>query len=167
MNTVKWKNTTKKHPNGVCEAATSIWLERIAEAGIDFANNITPEDCDSLQTKVENGTYTWAVDLLPLLGDKATFHPFEGENPTSEESLLSIISEMSDNDFRFVSATNSWGGGHAVAVYRYRGKYYAFDPNYAIYSCSTLESDLKLLAKQFWSNLRPWSDIAVRHGTIN
>ncbi|CAM4091246.1 hypothetical protein FLSI110296_13335 [Flavobacterium sinopsychrotolerans] len=167
MVTKNWKNTTATHPNGVCEAATSIWLQQIATNGIVGANSIVATDCDVLQAKCENGTYTWAVDLIDLLGaSNATFDAFNGPTINTKQDMLNVLKSMNDNNFRFISATNQGGNGHATALYKFQGTIYFFDPNYAIYSIGTLQSELDLLANQIMSNLSPWTGIAVRLGEM-
>ena len=170
MVTKDWKNKTVTHPKGVCEAATSIWLQKIAINainGIVVANSILATDCDVLQEKCENGTCTWAVDLIDFLGtSNATFDAFNGPTIKSKQDILNVLNSMTDNDFRFISATNQGGNGHATAIYKSQGTIYFFDPNYAIYSIGNLQSEFDLLANQIMSNLKPWTDIVVRLGKM-
>lgn len=166
MKTYPWKNKTKKHPRGVCEAATSIWLEQISKQGIQQANKITPQECDALQSEVEAGTYTWAADLINLLAPGAQFDAFNGPVVTTIAEMIHVLDNMQDNDFLYISATNNWGGGHAVAVYKSQGTYYFFDPNYAIYSSGQTQGEIAIMATQIMTNLNPWSNIAVRFGNM-
>lgn len=161
-----WKNSTAKHPNGVCEAATSIWLQQIATNGIIRANSIIATDCNDLQAECEVGSYTWATDLINLLGVNATFDALNGPTIANKQDMLKVLESMNDNDFRFISATSQGGNGHATALYKFQGTIYFFDPNYAIYSIETLQSELDILADQIIFNLSPWADIAVRLGEM-
>ena len=169
MKKIPWKNVTKKHPRGVCEAATSIWLQKIAAVGIKKANKIVPEDCDDLQAKCETGTYTWAVDLLPALQDSkptATFNAFDGSVVKTVPEILAVLNAMNDNDFRYISSINANGSGHATALFKYQGNIYFFDPNHAIYIIGSAQADKDALALQIKTNLTPWSDNAVRSGQL-
>ena len=164
MITIPWKNYTPKHPDGVCEAATSIWLSRICKNGIDEADKLTALQCDDLQEQVESGEYTWAADLLTLLGgeQKAGFNAFEGPNINSREDMKKALDSMKNNDFFIISATNGWGDGHSVAGYKKDEIYYFFDPNTAIYIAEAKQIDA--LAIQICENLAPWHDKALRKG---
>ncbi|HLA56609.1 MAG TPA: YopT-type cysteine protease domain-containing protein [Flavobacterium sp.] len=168
MTTIPWTNTTSKHPGGVCEAATSIWLQTIADNGIQQANKITATACDDLQTACESGAYTWAIDLLPLLSadPNASFDAFDGPTIVNNGQMLNVLNTLTDNNFRFISATNGNGSGHATALYQNNGTIYFFDPNNAIYSISSLQSDKVALANQIMTNLQSWSDIVVRSGRL-
>lgn len=166
MKTIPWKNKTKKHPNGVCEAATSIWLEKISNQNISSANKITPDECDVLQSQVEAGTYTWAVDLINLLKPGSTFNPFSGPTIANPVQMLTALTSMSNGDFFYLSATNPHGGGHAVAVFKAANNFYFFDPNYAIYSCDSSTVEVALVANQIMHNLAPWSSITIAKGSM-
>jgi len=170
MEYTKWTNYTEKHPKGVCEAATSVWLEKIAESGIAKACNLTPDDCDALQSEVEKGGYTWATGLLPRLRKWKTdtdFDPFTGPTFKAKnvvkEDILQTLKSMKMSDFLFISATTSTGNGHALAVYKEdeEDKLYFFDPNKGIYIGSAKE-----IAEQLKENTNAWVDVVGRYGKL-
>lgn len=168
MEEKKWNNRTKKHPGGVCEAATSLWLQRISYKGIAVANTLKPEECDDLQTKCESGEYSWAVDLLDLLGGtpKASFDAFQTTQLKKQADAEKLLEAMVENDFRYISATGQSASGHATALYRKNNEIYFFDPNYAIYwiNISKSKSEIPVLAKKIMENLKHWSDITSSPG---
>jgi len=166
MKTIPWNNTTPKHPNGVCEAATSNWLGAISYKGVTEANKLTAQECDSLQTMCEKGEYTWALALLPYMGgeDKASFDAWHGPNITDSASMEAVLKGMMENDFYIISASGPRGNGHSVAGFLDNKNYYFFDPNTAIYIAEPAE--LKLLADTIVQNLAPWTDKALRNGYI-
>jgi len=165
MDKISWKNVTKKHPNGVCEAATSIWLQTISNFGITKANAITSQECDNLQEKIEAGTYTWATDLPPLLKSGTDFDAFEGPNITDKNDVNKILKGLKANQFVYISASNPHGNGHALALFYDGTDYYFFDPNHAIYKASAKE--IGALAQQVIDNVKAWSEIAARIGAFH
>ncbi|WP_347905980.1 hypothetical protein [Pseudomonas purpurea] len=126
---VPWKNKTAKHPNGVCEAATMLWLSRTDQKGLKYANTLTPEDCDALQSKVEAGD-TFVFLLPPMLLPTSHFHPLDAVPPS-----LDALKALKTGDFIFVNANGLPGiGGHAMGIYRNANILYFFDPEFGIYS---------------------------------
>lgn len=157
-----WSNKTQKHPKGVCEGATSIWLQRISNKSLADANQITANDCDTLQEQIEKGSYTWATDLLPTLKKDATFDAFDGPNITKEQDIKDVLQGLKNGQFVYVSAANPTGNGHALAFYKQDTSTICFfDPNNAIYTGTVNE-----LAGEFMTNIKSWTDVAARIGSM-
>lgn len=167
MKTFPWKNKTHLHPKGVCEAATSTWLVTIAQSGVDEASKLTPEQCDSLQSKVESTEYTWALGLLEKLTAvhaEARFNAFEGptfkKSGVDDKSIKQTIDELPVGWFIYVSATNKDGDGHALAIYKEGDSaIHLFDPNNAMYVGDSLA-----IANQLSECVATWADVVGRIG---
>ncbi|MEH1872251.1 hypothetical protein [Nostoc sp.] len=180
-----WKNKTCRHPNGVCEGATSKWLFSIGAEGIEEANKIKPQDCDELQDMVEKANFSWSTDLklkwAEYVKDKADleFEPFGDEKSStcstliksqSKESVMSLqelsglLSKLTEGDFGYINAIQPTGNGHALAIYRSKDNIYFFDPYNAIYNVSPKDADT--LSKQIFDNVKSWEDVVIFWGKI-
>lgn len=168
MRIIYWENKTELHPNGVCEAAVSMWLRSIPLGSMETANELRSTDCDVLQALCESDQYTWAVDLQAYIGGEAvaTFSGVEsGVRITTAKELLGLMQTMKDRDFFYVSATstNGFPGGHAIGLVYIEQQWYAFDPNFAIYSVADA-AELQALADKIMQNLAPWDTINLFPG---
>lgn len=133
----KWINKTTLHPKGVCEAATMQWLSRIDQKGLAYARKLTPQECDGLQFKVEEGE-TFVFLLPEMLLPTSTFCPLS-PIPTNFDSL----DALNPGDFIFVSADGRPGvGGHAMGIYKNAKNLLFFDPEFGIYSYDPNGMDL-------------------------
>jgi len=166
MKVIEWHNKTEKHPHGVCEAATSIWLQKISESGISYANTITHVECDDLQEKCNQGMYRWTTGLLYLLGHKSSFNATDSDCVENLQCMRTVLNKLKSKDFCYINALNIYGGVHAVVVYKYQSNYSFFDPNYAIYIYEDSENEKFELARKILYNLMYWEDIAVHYGRI-
>ncbi len=168
MNIIKWINKTNQHANGVCEAATIIWLKKIKKNDIYEANKIKAAECDSLQNKIETGKFTWAIDLISEV-EPIKFDAFEGDNLKEngvEKNIDIIFNHLNiKGEFIYISATNL--GGHAMAFYRDNNKIYYFDPNNAIYEIDSNDPyEIKTLKIEIIKNCMPWKDVVARYGEL-
>lgn len=133
----QWANSTSVWQHGVCEAASSIWLQRIQDRGVEKASEIKPDECNALQSKVESGEYTWALGLSEVV-DGAEVNAFDPQhtkpkNFTSRSNTLPVLMDLSQNRFCFFAANKQSGGGHALAAYYDGSTYWFFDPDAGIY----------------------------------
>ena len=176
---VQWNNQTSLHRSGVCEAATSLWLARIAsngERGLYLANRLQPEDCDALQTRVENEGWTRSlnlVDELPpnvfLHEEDSMFNGIDSNIPnaikggvTGNSSVSDLLGVLDANDFFYIDATQNHGNGHAMAVFHDGQDFHFFDPNRGIFhgSQQNIENEIN-------RSISCWENVTVHQGHIN
>ncbi len=176
MDTV-WKNRTLRHPRGVCEAATVLWIRRIAERGLAFANELQPKHCDELQSRVERG-WIHSLQMGTEMPSNVTLHMEDGmfagiDSPISNcirggsagnSSVPALLDTLNSHDFFYVDATGYGGGtsgGHAMAVFRDGDQYHFFDPDRGI--CHGTRDQI---AAAIQASIRNWSNVVVSQGHI-
>ena len=179
LDDVVWPNWTPRHPRGVCEAATSLWLARIAEGGdqgLLHANRLTSTDCDELQARVErNSGWTFSLNLRELLPPQVTLHQsdvdfFEGiysdmpnviRGGERNSTVPDLLDTLRPGEFFYVNATHSTGNGHAMAVYRDGQQYHFFNPGVGIFH-GTRE---QIIARMEGVVTR-WANVTVHQGRM-
>lgn len=185
---IRWNNRTLLHLSGVCEAATALWLAKIAKEGLDQANTLQPRQCDDLQTKVEDSTWNITLNFSDLLDQEHIQYQMPSERmligllpsdsssaDTSEQidvntikggsqnrSAAELLGVLKEKDFFCVVATQRTGSGHASGVYFDGNRYHYFDPNHGIYT-GTKEQ----IAAAIEYNTRSWSNVSVHQGSFN
>ena len=179
---MKWSNHTQEHPRGVCEAATSLWLNSIARGGqhgLSHANQLQPTDCDALQAQVEAGSgWTYSLNLRELLPANVTLHgsgdgffvgidsampnTIKGGQTNSTPSAL--LGTLQSGDFFYINASGFSGGnagGHAMAVFYDGQQYHFFNPDTGIFH-GTREQ----IAGYIESGVVNWRNVSVHQGHI-
>lgn len=180
MKKLIWKNSTAMHPNGVCEAATVLWLQRIYNVNVADANKLLPTDCDILQARVEKGdTLILPETFRSYVGEDVSFDPFNAqiilkkskiEDPIANEEFVKLLSILNPGEFWYINATmpdNIQLGGHALAVYKDDDLLYFFDPNTGIYEVEMMKNELSELADTIISTTIFWKDIVALPGKLN
>ena len=172
-----WSNRTLRHPGGVCEAATVLWIKRIAESGLAFANKLQPKDCDALQSRVEQG-WVHSLQMGAEMPSNVTLHMENGMfagidssipncirgGSTGNSSIPALLDTLNSHDFFYVDATGYGGGasgGHAMAVFRDGNQYHFFDPDRGI--CHGTRDQI---AASIQTSIRNWSNVVVSQGHI-
>ncbi|MGJ9416294.1 hypothetical protein ACHAC9_00805 [Massilia sp. CMS3.1] len=124
---IEWENRTKKHPFGVCEAATMLWLQKIDIEGVQAATELLAQDCDDIQLLVEEGQISWLVHLRDFLHPNSNFH-----NGNVFAFTGQAIRELDVGDFIFIT-----GGIHAAAMYKNQVGIFFFNPGKGMFLCQT------------------------------
>jgi len=176
-----FNNYNKGLPGGVCNGASVVWLNKMAEAGVQRAINIDSDrtvgaEILELQKKFENAD----LSIADMKGDQALhatrFDPF-GEEPlnvaaqfesdgkvdkqtrllTVEAVATGIAQKLrSSDDFAFVQLSRGDGNGHACAIFRDAGdKVHFFDPDIGAYSFNADAEGLARLGAKLVDSMTP------------
>ena len=174
---VVWKNRTLRHPGGVCEAATVLWIKEIAKTGLASANELQPKHCDDLQARVERG-WVHSLNMGEEMPSNVTLHMENGmfagiDSPisncikggsTGNSSIPALLDTLNSHDFFYVDAMGYKGGasgGHAMAVFRDGDQYHFFDPDRGI--CHGTRDQI---AAAIQTSIANWSNVVVSQGHI-
>lgn len=133
-----WVNCTEKYPDGVCAAASALWLHRIKYKDLNAANSIIAKECDNFYDFVAEGRWIANCHLDQYLNQ------LDEEHCYSESDVFQVpidlekehIDKLKSYEAMYISASKQNSAiAHAMAIYKdNEDTLYFFDPNKGIYT---------------------------------
>jgi len=112
------ENRTSRMPEGVCEAACGLWLNRIHSKGEDFAAQLRNTNCDELQEKLERNGISLIGDPVMLKdevnAEEASKWPATIKGP---RGAIDVLRALPPDYMVFISAADKEHHAHAMALY--------------------------------------------------